>query len=139
LLTLSDGAPLRALSWIASDYLGLRNTIYDALSALSIGKADPLQLAAKMTDVALLSVVDLVLCWLADILRFQLTDEKESMVNQDYGVQLQHLSALLSRNSVLAYEEFIRQSRAILLTSVSLNKQLFLEDLWIKWVAYVSR
>jgi DNA polymerase-3 subunit delta' len=139
LLKLADGAPLKALVMLENDLLSLRHELYQGFHSLSAGQGNPIQMAAKWQDADHLSVVDLLLSWLTDLLRFKLTQNHADLVNADYKNEITRISISLLQNNVLAYMDHLQQTRADLLSSVNLNKQLLLEDLFIRWAQYVPR
>ncbi|MDR3492936.1 MAG: DNA polymerase III subunit delta' [Gammaproteobacteria bacterium] len=138
LLKLADGAPLRALSLLEKDLLGLRKDVYQGLHALSQGHSDPVKLAAKWQNEDQINMVDLLLSWLTDLLRYKLTEDPAHLINSDYHNEIVKISVSLLKNNLLAYIEHLQQTRGVLLTSANLNKQLLLEDLLIRWTHYVS-
>lgn len=138
LLKLADGAPLRALAWLKEDLYVLRQDLYQGLHLLSQGQADPLQLAAKWQEADQICVVDLLLSWLTDLLRFKMTQDETVLVNSDYQTQIAKISISLLKNNLLAYIDHLQQARTNLSASLNLNKQLLLEDLFIRWTEYVS-
>jgi DNA polymerase-3 subunit delta' len=138
LLKLANDAPLRALSLIENDLLSLRKDVYLNLPSLSTGHADPLLLAVKWQEEDHLCVVDLLLSWLTDLLRYKMTEDPKSLTNSDYHIEIAKVSVRLLKNNLLAYIEHIQQTRSSLLMAINLNKQLLLEDLLIRWTEYVS-
>jgi DNA polymerase-3 subunit delta' len=139
LLKLADGAPLKALTWLEKDILSLRQELYDEFRSLSAGENDPLQLANKLQDTDHLCVVDLLLSWLTDLLRYKLTQDQESLTNRDYQADITKTSVALLHANLIAYMDQLQQTRTNLLGPINLNKQLLLEDLFIRWTDYVSR
>jgi DNA polymerase-3 subunit delta' len=138
LLKLADGAPLKALSWLQEDLISLRVELYHGLHALSKGEADPLQLAAKWQDADQTCLVDLLLSWLTDLLRYKLANDQNTLINTDYKSEIAKVSVALLKNNLLAYMDHLQQTRQYLAASLNLNKQLLLEDLLIRWTEYVS-
>lgn len=138
LLKLADGAPLKALKLKEKELISLRNDLYQGLHLLSEGKTDPIQLAAKWHDSNHLPIVDLLLSWLIDILRYKLTHDQVNLTNSDYRNEIKHVSLMLTQNNLIAYLDHLQQTRSDLLSPVNLNKQLVLEDLFIRWTSYVS-
>jgi DNA polymerase-3 subunit delta' len=138
LLKLADGAPLQALNLWQNEMFSLRQDLYEGLHSLSQGDADPLKLAASWQNTDQVQVVDLLLSWLTDLLRYKLTQDPADLVNTDYKAQIANVSVLLLKNNLLAYIDHLQQTRAYLSTSINLNKQLLLEDLLIRWTEYVS-
>jgi DNA polymerase-3 subunit delta' len=138
LLKLADGAPLKALFWLQEDLFSLRKELYQGLHALSQGDADPLALAVKWLDVDQCSLVDLVLSWLTDLLRYKLTSDEELLINSDYKNEIAKVSVSLLKDNLLAYIDHLQHTRSHLAAALNLNKQLMLEDLFIRWAEYVS-
>lgn len=139
LLKLADGAPLKARSLLDKDLLLLRENVYQGMYSLIEGQTDPLQLAAKLHEADHLCVIDLLLSWLTDLLRYKLTEDPASLINSDYQTEITKVSIKLLHANLLAYIEQLQQTRADLLVPINLNKQLLLEDLLIRWAQYVSR
>jgi DNA polymerase-3 subunit delta' len=138
LLKLADGAPLKALFWMRENLFSLRKELYQGLHALSQGDADPLSLAVKWMDVDQSSLVDLILSWLTDLLRFKMTSDQDMLINSDYKNEIAKVSVALLKNNLLAYIDHLQLTRSHLSASLNLNKQLMLEDLFIRWAEYVS-
>jgi DNA polymerase-3 subunit delta' len=138
LLKLADGGPLRALQLLEKDLLSMRQTLYQGFHALSSG-GSPIQLAAKWQDTDHLTVVDLIMSWLTDLLRFKLTQNQSELVNTDYKNEIMKTSASLLYDNLLVYMDHLQQTRADLMSSINLNKQLLLEDIFIRWAQHVPR
>lgn len=139
LLKLADGSPLRALALLQKDLLSVREDLYDGLHALSENLEDPIKFAEKWLDADHLCVVDLMLSWLTDLLRYKLTQDPDTLLNTDYKTKIVKVGLTLLHANLMAFIEQLQQTRADLLSSVNLNKQLLLEDLFIRWTDYVSR
>ncbi len=108
------------------------------MHALSKGEADPLHLAAKWQDADQTCLVDLLLSWLTDLLRYKITNDQTTLVNSDYKNEIAKVSVELLKNNLLAYMDHLQQTRQYLAASLNLNKQLLVEDLLIRWTEYVS-
>ncbi|MDR3478776.1 MAG: DNA polymerase III subunit delta' [Gammaproteobacteria bacterium] len=139
LLKLADGAPLKALALMDKDLFVLRQDLYQGLHLLGENQLDPLTLSAKWQDKEQLQIIDLLLSWLTDVLRFQLTQDQAILINQDYTVQIAKMSTVLLKKNLLALMDYLQQTRAMVLAAINLNKQLLLEDIFIRWATYVSR
>ncbi len=138
LLKLADGAPLKALFWLQENLFPLRKDLFQGLHALSQGDADPLAMAVRYLDADQTSLVDLLLSWLTDLLRFKMTSDEAMLVNSDYKNEIAKVSVSLLKNNLLAYIDHLQQMRSHLAASLNLNKQLMLEDIFIRWAEYVS-
>ena len=138
LLQLAQGAPLRALALAENDQLPKRAEFYKGLQALHEGTLDPVTLAAKWHADEQLIVLDLLLSFLTDLMRFKMTLDPTFIVNADYQHQMMKVSAKWPQAALLAYLEEVQQTRNQVSGSINLNKQLMLEDIFIRWAHYVS-
>ncbi len=139
-LNVAEGAPLQALSLIEKGVMTLRQTIYRGLSDLSKNKADPLQLAAQWQEYDMMTICHLLLSWLRDLLRLQLTHQQTALVNTDYRAAFSSIIQMLSQKNILHYMELVQERYANMLNLQNLNQQLLLEELLIHWTKYyVSR
>jgi DNA polymerase-3 subunit delta' len=138
LLTLADGAPMKALAWLDNDMLAARNALYQGFDAITQGKMNPLQMASTWQNTDQVFVVDLLMSWLTDVLRFKLTQNPADVINADYQTEIAKQSSRLLQANLLAYVDHLQQLRSELVGSLNLNKQMVLEDLFIRWARYVS-
>lgn len=140
ILNMADGAPLQALALANNGAMALREAIYSGLSDLSQSKADPLQLAAQWQEHDIVMVFNLILYWLRDLLRLQLTHQQIELVNHDYRAVFLNLMQKISQQNVVQIVEFVEVRYKQLLNLQNLNRQLVLEELLIHWTSYyVSR
>jgi DNA polymerase-3 subunit delta' len=137
LLKLAHGAPLRALALNESDYLIRRGELFEGMFALISGAIDPVAFAAQWSDVEPLLVVDLVLNWLADLLRYKVTNDVVWLMNADFKTQIMQVSTTLPSAKLTDYITQVEQTRNEL-GSLNLNKQLVLENLFISWAHYAA-
>jgi len=133
LLNIAEGAPLQALALVEKGVLNLRQTIYHGLSELSQGKADPLHLAVQWQEHDMVVLFNLLLNWLRDLLRLQLTKQQAALVNYDYQAVFLNLTQKLSRKNLLHYLTLVQERYANMLNLQNLNRQLLLEELLIGW------
>jgi DNA polymerase-3 subunit delta' len=139
LLKLANDAPLQALELLNTDFLTLRNELYQGLHALSQGKMNPLQLAAQYLEKNILTIFDLLQNWLRDLLRFKLTQGEAELINDDFREWYVYLMQKYSLKNLLRYIDFMQQSHMKILQSANLNRQLLLEEIFILWVQYGAR
>jgi DNA polymerase-3 subunit delta' len=137
LLKLAHGAPLRALVLNESDYLIRRGELFEGMFALLSGAIDPVVFAAQWSDVEPLTVVDLVLSWLTDLLRYKVTNDALWLMNADFKTQIMQVSTTLPSAKLTDYITQVEQTRNEL-GSINLNKQLVLENLFIRWAHYAA-
>lgn len=116
---------------LPSEMVTLRKELYDGLIALSQGKADPIQLATEWQAHDLLSIVQLLLTWLQDCLRFKVMGSLAEWVNNEYASELMGLT--LSREALLGFLTLVQERYMSMVRSHNLNRQLILEELLIQW------
>jgi DNA polymerase-3 subunit delta' len=139
LLNLADGAPLRAKEIFENGLLTLRQDLYKGLILLTQGKSDPLQLAAQLQEQDMLVTLNLMILWLQDLLRFKLTNGQAELINFDYQSFFAKVSTISSREKLLDYFDHVKKIYTHLLSSLNLNRQLMLEELFIRWIQYAAR
>jgi len=138
LLNLADGAPLKAKEWAEQGWYDLRQALYQNLIALTQRQADPLQLAIYYQEQALEVILTLILTWLQDLLRFKLTQGQATLINVDYRADFEKLVQCYSKEKLLDYLEHVKKIYAYIINSLNLNRQLLLEELFIRWVQYAT-
>lgn len=138
LLTLTEGAPLKAKELFATDFLKHRHALYDGLVQLAQRREDPLRFAAKWQTREALPVLQLLLTWLRDLLRTQLTHAQTTLLNHDYSDAINALRGRFSSERLLNYIDDIQQIYARALQAFNANKQLLWEDIFIRWVQLCS-
>jgi DNA polymerase-3 subunit delta' len=136
LLNLSDGAPLLVPLLLEKDVLAIRKILYQGLEELSQGRADPLLLAAQCQDYDTLWIFKLLFFWLQDLLRLQVTQQSVELINFDYQSVFLAIIKNISQKNLMDYLEHIQYLYGKLLNMQNLNKQLLLEDLFIRWRYY---
>ncbi|OAI50009.1 hypothetical protein AYO45_00065 [Gammaproteobacteria bacterium SCGC AG-212-F23] len=125
-LELAEGAPLKALAMIKENQLTVKKELYQGLIDLAQDKADPLQLALKYQEMDLRFILDLLFIWVKGLLRAQLQAVHEFPFKK------------LKSSQLVEYSHYIQKIYEYVFASVNLNKQLLLEDLFIRWKQYVS-
>jgi DNA polymerase III subunit delta' len=132
-LAIVSGAPLKALSILSDDTMLYRKNLYQGLTALSRGDANPLQLAKQWYERDLSLFFNLLLHWLEDLLKLQVGTEASMIINQDYRDSLVSLSSMISKQHVLSYMTDVQNRFSKIMSSLNLNRQLLLEELLIRW------
>ena len=134
LLALANGAPQKALDLFDSEYLKMRQDLYQGLYALSQRKEDPLQFATRWLDSDLITVFHLLQSWLRDLLAFQLTEGESSLLNTDFRMMYEQLAQKIQISHLLNFVDKIQATYTKISGSLNLNRQLVLEELFIQWV-----
>lgn len=130
---LADGAPILARDYLSHDIITLRRDLYDSLLGINARSTDPLQMAAKWEDKDIKMLFHLLLSWVQDLLRCQLTDAQAKLVNQDYYSAISRLTKKLAQEDLLHYVDMIQKYYAHLLSSLNMNRLLLLRELFIRW------
>jgi DNA polymerase-3 subunit delta' len=131
LLRLAQGAPLRALRMAQADYLDMRRQGFSQFLAVAEGREDPLAVAAAWQSRDVPALLEIALGWVCDIARLAGAPQSDYLGNPDLREVLQGLAARLPRERL---HEFARQlMRARSLVQSSVNKQLLLESLMMRW------
>lgn len=132
LLRLTKGAPLAAITLWESDYLQLRDQLYQALSK---GKnINPIVVAAECADIDALNFIDLLLTWVMDLLSLHFDISSHELINQDYAQVLENLKPKTVLANINEYLRYLQQLRGQVASGFNLNKQLLTETILIKWL-----
>ena len=134
LLRLTNGAPLAARQLLATDLLTERQELLSALSQLSTKQLDPIKLAANLPDLDTLQLLDFMLGWIMDILRLQLGEDPQAIINVDYTTPLVTLAKSTQVQTNAKFMAHIQQLRGQITAGVNFNKQLMIESLLIRWM-----
>jgi DNA polymerase III subunit delta' len=134
LLQLANGAPLAALQLVHTETLSVRRNLFDTLYLLSKKQSDPTAFAAQKEECELVVLLDFVLSWMMDLLKLQLENNPETMVNQDYEKQLTELAQRTDIKHNIKYMEYVQQLRAQICSGLNLNKHLMMENILIRWM-----
>lgn len=106
----------------ASAVTSLQVELYQGIHLLTQQKADPLQLAAQFHEQDTLSLLNWMIDWLLDQLRKNLTQGNVTFHNDKILILLDH----------------IKKIRGHIASSLNLNKQLMLEEIFIRWSQYAT-
>ncbi|EIC19999.1 DNA polymerase III subunit delta' [Thiorhodovibrio frisius] len=131
LLRLARGAPLKALSLGKADYLSMRRQGFQQFLGVAEGREDPLAVAAAWQSQDIPMLLEIVLGWLCDIARLLGDPQAQYLSNPDLQDALQALALRLSREKLHDYLRQLMGARA--LPQASVNRQLLLESLLIRW------
>jgi DNA polymerase-3 subunit delta' len=142
ILRVSLGTPVAALHFIKNKLDKVRDDLYQGLVALTQHKKDPINLAALMHDVDAVTLLDLMLSWMIDLLRLQVNDGSDHLVNHDYIAQLTALKSTTEINRNREFMDYLQELRTQICSGLNMNKQLMLEYIMIRWMEqslHVSR
>lgn len=132
LLKIANGAPMRAIQFLDADVLTLRSDLFKGLADMLQQKGDALKYAAQWQAADILQLLDFMLSFLCDLLRLQAQCGEESVVNTDFMQLLLTLKSHFTTTKIVKYVDYLQQVRRYLL-EFNLNKQLLLEDIFIRF------
>lgn len=131
LLSLTDGAPLEAVSLHETGGLAMRHELAQAWSNVAEGKGDPLECAASWSEQGLAQAAQWLNSWIMDLIRLKSGAPPAAIVNCDLCQILPVLADRLELkqlfNTLEQITEYTRWGEG------QLNPQLALEDIMISW------
>lgn len=130
LLNLANGAPLAAVKLANEDGLVARFDFFNTLIQLMSQKIDPLKAAAQCQSMELLTLIDLSLSFIIDVIQLQLGHAK--VINQD---MMQAFIALKDSSHLLhnvKWMNALQVMRTKINVGINFNKQLLVERLFIE-------
>jgi len=137
-LKLTQGAPLAALALFEGDFFAERKVLFTNLCDVVNQKTDGINAATKIQAMDLLLFLNLMLSWMSDLLKLQLTADTTLIMNQDYESILAGLAqkTILEKNMRLLDQ--LQQLRIQMSMGINLNKLLTIENILLRWMnAYV--
>jgi DNA polymerase III subunit delta' len=132
LLNLAHGAPFAALQ-LAHDNLNHRKELFTVLINLQHKKINALAAANHIQEMETLLILDFLLSWFIDLLRLQFGNA--NVTNKDYENELLTLTQRTQPQNNIKMLEYIQLTCAHIKRGFNLNKQLLLEDIFLKWCA----
>ncbi|OGT31389.1 MAG: DNA polymerase III subunit delta' [Gammaproteobacteria bacterium RIFCSPHIGHO2_12_FULL_35_23] len=138
LLKLAFGSPLKALAIKESVEFEYRRQWFTEWLAWQEGRIAFHEIVAKWQEFPLEMVLNHWLTWLTDLLQLALTGSNNFIINIDFTDSLCKLSERLNPYLLSKYVNYSQEKRNLLLSQVSVNSQLLLEDLLIKWQALLE-
>lgn len=135
LLNLSAQAPLAALALVENEDLAKRQLLFNSLATLPIKSENPLQVAEMWNKLEAEKVLQWMLSWTMDLIRYAMTQQTQYIVNQDFKEPLQRLAKQLVLQKLFAILELEKEVyRLIASTTANIKSQGLLESLAIEWV-----
>ena len=131
LLALAGGAPLEALDLAEQGFLTQRDQLVADLDALLNAQGDPLASAARWRQLSAERSLNWLQGWLADLIRISLCPDAPSSHNPDMAARLQAQKKRLDLKQLYKLTDNVARSRQLL--GGSLDEQLLLEDMLIRW------
>jgi DNA polymerase III subunit delta' len=142
LLNLAQGSPFAALRLVEDEILPVRHDLFQAFyqlsqKPLSQTQSDPIKTAAALQNINPLLLIDFSLNWIMDLLRLQLGEHVEEIMNRDYGKQLAELQQRTHLKKNTDFLEYLQQLRGQICAGINLNKPLLIEGILLRWMENV--
>lgn len=131
LLSISAGAPLRALKLSKTDYLQRRAAFLDDFAALLNGDKEPISLAAEWLKHALPELLTLLHSWYIDMARLAVQGSAAQLEHPDLRKYLQALSERVDLAEILRRQQQLQEALQRLFGHP--NPSLLLEELLLGW------
>ncbi len=131
LLALAAGAPLTALSLAREGFLQDRQQLITDIKTLSTAEADPSTCADRWKKLGSERCLRWLQGLLADLIRLASGIHDPNLTNSDFSGQLHDLNKRLNLKRLYDYADVLSEARRLLTTTV--DQQLLLEDLLIRW------
>jgi DNA polymerase-3 subunit delta' len=133
LLTIAHGAPLRALESASTALLDSREQCLRELGAIAAGSTDPVAVAQTWQAHEPALVLDWLAGWVSDALRLRVDRSVKHLANPDQRTVLTGIADALAPRS--AHEYLLKVYAARAEASSTVNKQLLLESLLVRWAS----
>ena len=134
LLKLSNGAPLRAKAMLESGELELRQALFSEWVDWQRGRFSLMDLSARWAKLSSKTILFHLTTWVADILNLLLINESSNLMNEDFSSELLEITQGLIPSQVSNYFSYLQQQQGMVSSKVSLNEQLFMEDILVNWL-----
>jgi len=140
LLTLTDYAPLNALHLWEQDGLRQRQKLFTDWAALCQGKFSAISFAeqwAKYDEVV--HIVQWLISWLVDLIRYQCSANSTHMANYDYCTQLEKMAGTYALERLFKlWQAHLEAYRSVQL-NLPIRPQNILENLALLWIPHPTQ
>ena len=137
LLQLAGGEPATALRYEREGLLEQRDAIKSGLASLSRGRVTPAELAQGWLNYDPVVVLEWLNLWAQEMVRFRATEHPEHLTTEDMAKMLGYIAGRAGQKRLLDYQQWLVEQRNIMLSQVTLNKQLLLETVLTRWLALI--
>jgi DNA polymerase III subunit delta' len=130
LISMADGAPLRALALAGSELPQVRLQFFKAWQGLLLKKADALQCAAQWQKTPCETLLEWLRSWTTDLVRLSMVAEAAAIENPDLSRELSALTPTLNLKALFMF--YASVGSALLSLAGQANRQLVLEEVLIQ-------
>ncbi|MDF1655024.1 MAG: DNA polymerase III subunit delta' [Coxiellaceae bacterium] len=130
---LSSGAPLLALEYLRSDRIDWRNQMLDHMGLIYQSQQDPIADVSALCKLDMVVLLNLMTSIVNDLVGLIQGVTTEYLVHQDQLAKLNYLAKRLPLVNLLSFQQELSQRQRLWLSSQSINPQLLLEYVLLKW------
>ncbi|MDM8561115.1 DNA polymerase III subunit delta' [Candidatus Parabeggiatoa sp. HSG14] len=134
LLNLSAQAPLAALTLVETKGMAKRRELFESLIELPYGKNDPVRIAESWNKLEVAQVLQWMLGWTMDIIRYATTNQTQHFLNYDYKETLKRLAKQFYLHDLFDLLDLQQEVYQLVTGSANVKSQGLLESLAIAWV-----
>lgn len=134
LLNLSAQAPLAALALAEPENLTKRKVLFDSLAELPSGQNDPVQVAEDWNKLEVVQILQWMLSWTMDIIRYAKTHQAQYIINQDRQEILQRFGKQMDMHHLFELLDLQSEAYRLVTGSANVKPQGLLESIAIAWV-----
>lgn len=131
LLRLTQGAPIKALSYAEENILEQRSDCFDEWQKIVLSNACPVQLAEKWHKLPAKQLIQWLISWTEDIIKCHFQVDNSLLLNEDVEKNLRALSKRLVLHRLFDFYSLLLSDTYRI--NRQLNKQLLFEELLISW------
>jgi len=134
LLNLSAQAPLAALALAENEGMAKRQTLFESLAQLPTGKNDPIRVAEGWNQLEAKQVLQWMLLWTMDIIRYATTKQTQYIINQDHQQTLQRLAQQFNVQKLFELFDLQKKAYRLMTGNTNIKPQGLLESIAIAWI-----
>jgi DNA polymerase-3 subunit delta' len=134
LLNLSAQAPLAALALAENESMAKRQSLFESLAQLPTGKNDPIRVAEGWNQLEAKQVLQWMLLWTMDIIRYATTGQTQYIINQDHQQILQHLAKQFNVQKLFELFDLQKEAYQLVTGTANIKPQSLLESIAIAWI-----
>ncbi|MGY0220047.1 DNA polymerase III subunit delta' [Endozoicomonadaceae bacterium StTr2] len=138
LLEMAGGRPLLAREYASKDIQQQQQILIDGLQDVSSGRRTPVEVAADWLDIPQDRLTGWMQQWLYQMVRFA-AGSNTGLENQVGGKMLVYIAGKSGSKNLVQLYDWLLQQNNIMNRGMNLNRQLFCEQLLIRWLHLTVR
>lgn len=133
LLNIANNAPLKALSFYESDFMEIRKQLVESWLEFSRKKIDLVAVSNAWQKLDLNIVLLNFATWISDLIKIKQLEKSAEIINIDHESTLQKMANFCNVQKLHVLLNEINRAKNLITTNSSVNTQLLIEQLLIKW------